>query len=131
MTRDLMMATLIEGLDDWVPVLTIYSLARRLNPEIGLDVAREIVIDTARELLDQGLAEAGTVTEASGYIPLRESVPAVVDRIRNAFIEDDDPEMWGYVIWLNNTAGGRCVGEPRGIVMTNTRCAGCTPLAWR
>ncbi len=106
MTRDLMTATLVEGLDDWVPVLTIYSAAQRLNPEIGSDGVREIVIDTVREVLDQALAEAGTVTQANGYMPLRESVPAVLDRIRNAFIEDDDPNMWGYVIWLNNTAAG-------------------------
>jgi hypothetical protein len=98
--------TLIEGLDDWVPLLAVDAAARRLAPQVAPDRRREGILQTVRELLDRGLVEAGIVTEADGYIPLREPTSAVLTRIRNAFTEDDNPEMWGYVIWLNNTPAG-------------------------
>lgn len=111
MTRDLRLMTLLEGLDDWVPLLTIYSAAQRLNHGVAPDRLREIVNETVRDLLDDGLVEAGTVTATSGYTPLREPTSAVLVRIRNAVIADDDPEMWGYAVWLNLTTAGEALAN--------------------
>jgi hypothetical protein len=111
MTTDLGLTTLIEGLDDWVPLVTIYFVAQRSNPGVGSDRLCEIVMETVRDLLDDGLVEAGTVTATSGYTPLRESTAAVLDRIRAAFNSDGDPEMWGYTVWLKNTAAGETLAN--------------------
>jgi hypothetical protein len=105
MTGDLKTAILIEGLDDWVPLRDVDLIAQRLHPDLDELGRRESICDAVRQLLENGLAEAGNVTEKSGYIALHESAFEVLQRINDAFL-DGDPNMWGYALWLNNTPAG-------------------------
>jgi hypothetical protein len=105
MTTDLKTAVLTEGLDDWVHLLAIDFAAQRLHPSLGQGERQELIIDVVEQLLSDVLAEAGTVTENGGFVALHEPTSDVIQRVRVAFL-DDNPNMWGYAVWLNNTPAG-------------------------
>jgi hypothetical protein len=105
MTRDLKTAILIEGLDDWVPLVEVDLIAKRLHQNLDRGARHELIIMVMQQLMDDALAEPGTVTEKDGYSALREPTSDVIQRVRGALL-DENPDMWGYAIWLNNTPAG-------------------------
>ena len=105
MTTDLRTAVLTEGMDDWVHLLAIDIAAERLHPHLAQGARHGLIVEVIAQLLNDALAEAGTVTEKDGFVALREPTSDVVQRVRGAFL-NENPDMWGYAIWLNNTPAG-------------------------
>jgi hypothetical protein len=71
---------------------------------------QELVVDTVRSLLEDGLVEVGDIPgrDDPGFKPW----PGTVDEVMTQFVDrfvgrHDDPFEWQYTIWLNLTAKGQ------------------------
>jgi hypothetical protein len=71
---------------------------------------QQLVVDTVRSLLDEGLVEVGVIPTPSS--PGFKTWPGTVDEVMTRFIDRfvghyDDRHEWAYKIWLNSTPAGR------------------------
>ena len=103
MTQDLSTAILLEGLDDWVPLLSVHFAAEKLFTG-GEAELQELILSTVQDLLEQRLVEIGTVSD-SGFSSWDVSGEVARQRLAEAFATDDE-NWWGFAAWLCNTARG-------------------------
>jgi hypothetical protein len=71
---------------------------------------QQLVVDTVRSLLEDGLVEVGVIPSPSspGFKPW----PGTMDEVMTQFVDrfvgrHDDQLQWQYTIWLNLTAKGQ------------------------
>jgi hypothetical protein len=104
MTAELRAAILAEGLDDWVPLLTVHFVAEKLWPAVDEAQIRERITSTIQGLIEQRLVEIGTVSDA-GFSSWNIESDVVRERLLEAFATEDE-NTWGFAAWLNNTPAG-------------------------
>jgi hypothetical protein len=104
MTSALGTSILTEGLDDWVPLLSVHFAAERLHPGLDEPALRKLVVETIESLLDHNMVEVGAVSDA-GFRPWSHSVDVVRQRLTEAF-ESNDEAAWSFAAWLRNTEAG-------------------------
>jgi hypothetical protein len=100
---------LAGGHDDWVSMADVQGrIARRQLAELEAD-RQQLVVDTVRSLLVDGLVEVGVIPGRNnpGFKTWPGTIDEVMKRFTDLFIgHHDDPHMWEYAIWLNLTAKG-------------------------
>jgi hypothetical protein len=104
MTTALGTKILIEGLDDWVPLLSVHFLAEKVYPGLGEPALRELIVETIEGLVDRHLAQVGAITDG-GFSPWSGSIDVVRLRLTEAFASNDESD-WSFAAWLNNTPDG-------------------------
>ncbi|WP_239308299.1 MULTISPECIES: hypothetical protein [unclassified Frankia] len=103
------------GLDDWVPLLAVDSLARRFLSSTDEDSVHREVIETINYLVVENLVEIGEITDG-GFSPWGDSVADALMRIKHSY-QGFDANRWGFTCWLNNTPQGDRIGK---IIVDNT-----------
>jgi hypothetical protein len=71
---------------------------------------QELVVDTVRSLLEDGLVEVGDIPGRNdpGFKPWPGTLDDVMTRFIGRFVgRYDDEHQWQYTIWLNLTAKGQ------------------------
>jgi hypothetical protein len=100
---------LAGGHDDWVSMADVQGrIARGGLAELVAD-SRQLVVDTVRSLLSDGLVEVGVIPGRNnpGFKTWPGTVDEVMQRFTDLFIgHHDDPRKWEYAIWLNLTPRG-------------------------
>lgn len=109
---------LVEGLDDWVPLLSVEGLVRRERPDASDAQVKESVRDAVTFLVTRGLVEMGAVSDG-GFWPAEATIQAQLTQL-DAELTSPDSNCWGFALWLNNTRAGdswgRAPASPRGQV---------------
>jgi hypothetical protein len=98
------------GHDDFVSMADVQAcLCGGLLADLSTE-RRQLVVDTVRSLLEDGLVEVGDIPGRNdpGFKPW----PGTRDEVMAQFIDrfvgrHDDRHQWQYTIWLNLTAKGR------------------------
>ncbi|MGR4880275.1 hypothetical protein ACIPUC_12670 [Streptomyces sp. LARHCF249] len=97
---DICRELLDEGLDDWVPVDLLVTLAYELSEQSG-ESERDIAARVLSHLLHSGLMQVGELGE-TGFEAWPEEADAAVRRVIEALDAVEwDPELG--VCWLANT----------------------------
>ena len=100
---------LAGGHDDWVSMADVEGrIARGGLAELVAD-RQQLVVDTIRSLLLDGLIEVGVIPGRNnpGFKTWPGTTDEVMQRFTDLFIgHHDDPHAWEYAIWLNLTAKG-------------------------
>lgn len=100
---------LAGGQDDWVSMADVQGrIARGGLAELVPD-SRQLVVDTVRSLLSDGLVEVGVIPGRNnpGFKTWPGTVDEVMQRFTDLFIgHHEDPQKWEYAIWLNLTPKG-------------------------
>jgi hypothetical protein len=93
---------LVDGLDDWVPVVAIDAFAEGIDPVAGAQARGALVVDAIMRIVDLGWAEPGRVEhrEWTALTTPREEWPRELSR------EADGVEADGWSIWLRLTDAG-------------------------
>jgi hypothetical protein len=100
---------LASGHDDFVSMADVQSSISRGGLADSVTVRRQLVVDTVRSLLVDGLAEVGDIPgrDDPGFKTWPGSVDEVMKRFVDRFVGNyDDRLEWEYTIWLNLTAKG-------------------------
>lgn len=100
---------LILGLDDRIQVADVASVTLTTGGGRSPKECREFSLELIRWLLDEGLAEAGEVTDGVGFVPWEVSVPEAVARIEREWV-GTGPGL-GEIGWLNLTEKGQAEAE--------------------
>jgi hypothetical protein len=101
---------LAMGHDDFVSTADVQAcICGGLLAELSTE-HQQLVVDTVRSLLEDGLAEVGDIPGRNdpGFKPW----PGTLDEVMTQFIgrfagRYDDQLQWQYTIWLNLTAKGQ------------------------
>ena len=100
---------LAGGHDDWVSMADVQGrIDRGRLAELVAD-RQQLVVDTVRSLLVDGLVEVGVIPGRNS--PGFKAWPGTTDEIMQQFTDlfighHDDPHTWEYAIWLNLTPNG-------------------------
>jgi len=98
------------GHDDFVSMADVQAcLCGGLLADLSTE-RRQLVVDTVRSLLEDGLMELGDIPgrDDPGFKPWPGTVDEVMTRYVDRFVGHyDDRLKWQYSIWLNLTAKGR------------------------
>ena len=95
---------LADGFDDWVPISTVEGLSRVLDPNQTDRMRWSEVLEVIRALVESNLMEAGEISSGT-FVVTTETTDEWISRVDRAH-ETGDHELWGYLIWLRNTAAG-------------------------
>jgi hypothetical protein len=100
---------LASGHNDFVSMADVQSCISRGRLADSVAVRQQLVVDTVRSLLVDGLAEMGDIPGRDD--PGFKTWPGTVDEVMTRFIDRfvghyDDRLQWEYTIWLNLTAKG-------------------------
>jgi hypothetical protein len=107
----LAVAVLREGLDDWVPLVVLDGLARKMGARNDVE-SRTMTLDAVRELVNAGLIRIGEVSDG-GFVEWGGSVDSTVSRLEEVW-SGSDRNVWGFSAWTCNTsAGDREASSPR------------------
>ncbi len=109
MTTALGTEILIEGLDDWVPLLSLHFVAERMYPGLDEPALRKLIVETIEGLVDRHLAEVGAVSD-DGFSPWFGSFDVIRRRLTEAFASNDE-SAWSFAAWLHNTPDGDAVAS--------------------
>jgi hypothetical protein len=112
MNRDrLGYALLFQGIDDWVHLLQVASLAT-WRFQGGLDArTRQFTVATMYELFESGLMNAGDIETGLGFVPWELAASDAAARIEAEWDLLAKCEEPGDVCWLANTASGDLVAN--------------------
>lgn len=100
------------GLDDWVPLAAIESFARLGSQgDVGDDI-REQSLQAIKELVLNGLAEIGEVSDG-GFFECDQPLDDSLDRVRE-MCKRTDRNTWGFSLWVSNTPDGDQVAKRSG-----------------
>lgn len=99
----LAIAILLQGLDDWIPLVAIDGLARQ-EGWISSEDRREAVLTVLDELAEGDFIRLGTV-DSKGFIPWNEPITVSIARIREIWESGLEGE-WEFVAWACNTEVG-------------------------
>jgi hypothetical protein len=100
---------LASGHDDFVSMADVQSCISRGRLADSVAVRQQLVVDTVRSLLVDGLVEVGVIPGRDN--PGFKTWPGTVDDVMTRFVDRfvghyDEPLEWEYAIWLNLTAKG-------------------------
>jgi hypothetical protein len=100
---------LASGHDDFVSMADVQSRVSRGGLADSVPARQQLVVDTVRSLLVEGLAEVGDIPGRDD--PGFKTWPGTVDEVMTRFVDRfvgkyDDRLQWEYTIWLNLTAKG-------------------------
>jgi hypothetical protein len=91
-----------EGLDDWVPLLSVSGRARARLPHRGGDTRRQPGGDQGARGRPPRRGWRGI---DGGFFEWDEDLDAALARIREVW-ETTDSNDWGFVAWISNTPAG-------------------------
>lgn len=111
LNRALLEELLEEGLDDWVPLISVASAVVRHVAPAAAEICPHMASTTLR-LLDEGLFRAGTVSEESGFAPVQGPVADKLDSICADWTSVDEGDWW-WALWLEITDRGRAEAHAR------------------
>jgi hypothetical protein len=100
---------LASGRDDWVSMADVQGRISRGRLADSVAQSQQLVVDTVRSLLADGLAEVGDIPGRGdpGFMTWPGTVDEVMTRFIDRFVGHyDDRLQWEYTIWLNLTAKG-------------------------
>ncbi len=100
---------LASGHDDFVSMADVQSHISRGGLADSIAARQQLVVDTVRSLLVDGLAEVGDIPgrDDPGFKTWPGTVDDVMTRFADRFVGHyDDRLQWEYTIWLNLTAKG-------------------------
>lgn len=99
------------GLDDWVPLAAVEGIARHHVDGTAQEI-RDASIEAIRELVVDGLAEIGEVSDG-GFFEWDEALDPALVRIRETWATTE-PNIWGFAVWVSNTPAGdeQAAGPP-------------------
>jgi len=98
---------LASGHNDFVSMADVQAcICGGLLAELSAE-HQQLVVDTVRSLVVDGLVEAGVIPSPSS--PGFKTWPGTVDEVMTRFVDRfighyDDERQWQYTIWLNLTA---------------------------
>lgn len=100
---------LAMGGDDFVSMADVQGQIDRGRLADSVSERQQLVVDTVRSLLVDGLVEVGVIPSPSS--PGFKTWPGTVDEVMTRFIDRfvghyDDRSEWAYKIWLNLTKKG-------------------------
>jgi hypothetical protein len=101
---------LAVGVDDFVSMADVIQLIDDGGLADSAAELQQLVGDTVRSLLDDGLVEVGGLPSPSspGFKTWPGKVDEVMTRFTDRFVAHyDDRYEWAYKVWLNLTAEGR------------------------
>lgn len=105
------------GLDDYVSMADVLACIANGASADALAPYKQLVVDTVRSLLVDGLAVVGDIPgrDDPGFKPWPGSVDEVMSRFITLFVDRyEDRIEWEYRIWINLTdAGERVATEAR------------------
>jgi hypothetical protein len=110
MTKDILREDILaSGHDDFVSMADVQAcIFDGLLADLSTE-QQQLVVDTVRSLLEDGLAEVGDIPgrDDPGFKPWPGTVDEVMERFVDRFVGHyDDKLKWQYAIWLNLTAKG-------------------------
>jgi hypothetical protein len=97
---------LVGGLDDWIQAAEVASVSLTTGGARSYDARRELSVRIIRKLLEEGLAEPGSVYEQEGFLPWGVPVNAAMHRIESDWATKPAGPGLGEVCWLNLTPKG-------------------------
>jgi len=100
LARDILKA----GLDDWVPLAAIEGFARLRTHGSVEDDLREESLQAIRELVLDGLAEIGEVSDG-GFFECEQPLEEALNQVSETW-KDTDLNTWGFSLWVSNTPRG-------------------------
>jgi hypothetical protein len=102
---------LAVGVDDFVSLAAVQGLIDDGGLADSAAERQQLVVDTVRSLLAEGLVEVGVLSPTSpGFKAWPGTVDEVMTRFSDRFVAHyDDRNEWAYRVWLNLTAKGRQV----------------------
>jgi hypothetical protein len=102
-----------NGLIDWVPLERIHWYVRNDHKNQPPAVIQSRVVDLITELVAEGLFVVGDTTGAGGtFVPWNVALSDALTRIDDLYVKNfDDPNTWGWAVWLNLTDKGRPLAE--------------------
>jgi hypothetical protein len=100
---------LASGRDDWVSMADVQGrISRRGLAESALE-RQQLILQTVRSLLEDGLVEVGDIPAPSdpGFLVWPGTIDEVTKRLYERVVDRyDDPDSWEYSTWLNLTPEG-------------------------
>lgn len=110
-TRDILRGDILAmGGDDFVSMADVQACIFDGKLNALSAEHQQLVIDTVRSLLEDGLVEVGVIPGRNdpGFKPWPGTAEEVMTQFTERFIgHQDDRLQWQYSIWLNLTAKGR------------------------
>ena len=103
---------LAMGRDDFVSMADVQGQISRGRLADSVAASQQLVVDTVRSLLVDGLVEVGVIPSPSspGFKTWPGTVDEVMTRFTDCFVEHyDDRHQWAYKIWFNLTPKGEQV----------------------
>jgi hypothetical protein len=103
---------LAMGRDDFVSMADVQGQISRGRLADSVAERQQLVVDTVRSLLVEGLVEVGVIPSPKS--PGFKTWPGTVDEVMTRFIDRfvghyDDRRQWEYTIWFNLTPKGEQV----------------------
>jgi hypothetical protein len=103
---------LAMGRDDFVSMADVQGQISRGRLADSVAERQQLVVDTVRSLLVEGLVEVGVIPSPNS--PGFKTWPGTVDEVLTRFIDRfvghyDDRRQWEYTIWFNLTPKGEQV----------------------
>jgi hypothetical protein len=103
---------LAMGCDDFVSMADVQGQISRGRLADSVAERQQLVVDTVRSLLVEGLVEVGVIPSPNS--PGFKTWPGTVDEVMTRFIDRfvghyDDRRQWEYTIWFNLTPKGEQV----------------------
>ena len=100
---------LVYGSDDWFPLWTVVMLAKNVGHARNGDDARRLALQTVRYLLEEGLVDAGELTD-TGFRSWTAPPRLDLRRIEQTWQAGGDLQP-GEGCWFSNTAKGDAEAE--------------------
>jgi hypothetical protein len=100
---------LASGRDDWVSMAAVQSRISRRELAHSAAEREQLVVDTVRSLLLDGLVEVGDIPgrDDAEFKPWPGTVDDVMTRFIDRFVKHHEDRLgWEYTIWLNLTNKG-------------------------
>ncbi|MGJ6127216.1 hypothetical protein QN239_32045 [Mycolicibacterium sp. Y3] len=106
--RRLRQELLHGGLIDWVSLVDADARAAKYCPDLPKPQRHELLLDTLRELVAEGLFLAGSLDTPDGrFAAFDEPLDEVMARIRHAYIDNNnDRDHWVWRFWFKLTDKG-------------------------
>jgi hypothetical protein len=103
-----------SGYEDFVSMADVQScIFGGLLADLSTE-RQQLVVDTVRSLLEEGLVEVGDIPGRNdpGFKPWAGTLDEVMTQFVSRFVGSYDDELqWQYTIWLNLTATGQQVSN--------------------
>lgn len=101
---------LAGGHDDWVSMAEVRGCISRGHLADSASERQQLMLQTIRSLLQDGLVEVGDIPGPSdpGFLVWPGTLDDVMAGLTERIIEQyDDPDSWEFTTWLNLTPEGR------------------------